>query len=212
MDSELQKLESELRSLRPDALDGALADRLEMAIDGSLEELDDGMRAFERSLGETRPAALRADLSSGLLEILESHPFPSPSKVVPFPGEAKQAVSRSKSRSSWWAAAAAVAIAGGLTAYFMGPADGGSPRVAESPQPRAGGIASDMDPAAFVPASFQSGVSDTRDMGVVWNRGDAMRVVKVIYHDKVKLLNEKGETYEVKVPRVEYIVVPEQVQ
>ena len=65
---------------------------------------------------------------------------------------------------------------------------------------------------AFVPASFNSGVRNTSDLGVVWAEWDRpMRVVKVTYTDQVTLLNEQGEEAVFQVPRVEYLVVPENV-
>ena len=69
-----------------------------------------------------------------------------------------------------------------------------------------------MNSGAFVPAAFNSGVSGTNDLGVMWtNEQKPVRVVRVIYKDVLRLLNEKGEEVEVEVERMEYLMVPEKI-
>ncbi len=73
-------------------------------------------------------------------------------------------------------------------------------------------VSSSVNSGAFVPATFNSGVSNTDDLGVMWSDDrKPMRVVRVVYKDVVRFLNEKGEEVAVEVPRVEYLMVPEEI-
>lgn len=211
MQPEIQKLEAELAALQPAALDAGLADRLVRAVEGHAGELAPEQRATEGELGSLTPAAPRESTMAALMTVLEKLPFPeSASKVVPFPNARGAAPERS--RRMPWAAAAAVAIAGGLAALMVNP--GGedvAPNVAESTPVRTAPAVT-ADPATFQPASFESGVSNTRDMGRMWAGGEqAVRVVKVVYKDRVVWLNEQGEEVVTEMPRTEYLVVPEEI-
>ncbi len=205
MESELQELETQLQGLRPASLNAALLDRLTGAVAGTLLVTDTALRPIEAASSKLRPAALNDALTQRLAEVVEVVPFPLDEKVVLFPG-GSAAVDEKKPRSKWWAAAAAVALAGGLSALMVSPPKD-APKLAK-PNP----ISPPVNSGAFVPASFGSGVSGTDDLGVMWS-GDRkpMRVVRVVYKDVVTFLNEKGEEVSVEVPRVEYLMIPEEI-
>jgi hypothetical protein len=205
MESELQELEKQLQGLRPASLNDALLDRLTGAIAGTLKVTDPALRPIEAAASKLQPVALNDALTQRLVEVVEMVPFPVDEKVVLFPG-GSAAVEDKKPRFKWWAVAAAVALAGGLSALMVSPPKDAAKLAKNNPIP------SRVNPGAFVPASFGSGVSGTDDLGVMWS-GDQkpMRVVRVVYKDVVTFLNEKGEEVSVEVPRVEYLMVPEEI-
>lgn len=211
MNDEIQKLQADLEGLQPAALDPALLDRLEMAVQGELEQLDPHLKTTESLLAAQQAAKIPAELAERLGEVTRKTAFPVGEKVVLFPGESAAKPSRN-SKGGWFAAAACVALAGALAAFFVNPSQqdelAGSGSISQ-----ADGVSSPaMERGDFVPASFDSGVSDASDLGVVWAAPDRpVRVVKVVYIDKVKLLNEEGEEIVATTPRVEYLVVPENV-
>lgn len=206
MESELQKLEAQLQGIRPAALDDALLDRLTGAVTGTLQHVDGGLRSVEAAAARVEPAALNADLTARLEKIVGGLAFPVDEKVVLFPGGVAPVESGEGKKISpkWWAAAAAVALAGGLSALMVSPAKEASEPVAAAP--------SKVSSGAFVPAGFDSGVSGTDDLGVMWtDERKPVRVVRVVYKDVLRLLNNRGEEVEVEVPRVEYLMVPEKI-
>lgn len=211
MNDELQKLQAELQDMQPVPLDPALLDRFEMAIRGELEMLQPDLKVTEQMLAKQRPALLPEELCGQVIESLRKSPFPVGRNVVLFPGETATKPKKS-SKLSWMASAAAVAIAGALSAFFVDPM-GGAPAVASAENVAPVKVARETAKrGAFVPASFNSGVQDASDLGVMWaERSRPMRVVKVVYLDQVKLLNEQGEEVVVEVPRVEYLLVPEKI-
>ncbi|MGB6223345.1 hypothetical protein [Haloferula sp.] len=206
MESELQELEAQLQGIRPAALDDALLDRLTGAVAGTLQQVDGGLRSVEAAATRVEPAALSSDLTARLEKVVQGVPFPVDEKVVLFPrgvapvesGEVK------KISPKWWAAAAAVALAGGLSALMVSPPKETSKKIVAAP--------AQINSGAFVPAGFNSGVSGTDDLGVMWtDQQKPVRVVRVVYKDVLRLLNNKGEEVEVEVPRVEYLMVPEKI-
>lgn len=211
MNDELQKLQAELQDMQPAALDPALLDRFEMAIKGELEVMQPDLKVTEQMLARQKPALLPEDLSGRLVEVARKTPFPVGRNVVLFPGETTAKTSKS-SRASWMASAAAVALAGALSAFFMGPVDEAPAVATRTDSAPVKVVGKPVERGEFVPASFNSGVQDASDLGVMWaERSRPMRVVKVVYLDQVKLLNEQGEEVVVEVPRVEYLMVPEKI-
>lgn len=211
MNEEIQTLQEDLRGLRPAGLDPELLDRLEMSVTGQLEALHPELKAAESRLAAHRPAPLPETLGERLVAIARDTPFPVGKKVVLFPGESA-ARPEKRSKNSWWAAAACVALAGALSAVFVNP-EGQKPVTAAKPADGPASVpAAAMSHGDFVPASFDSGVSNASDLGVLWAGPDRpVRVVKVVYTDKVKLLDGKGGEIIATTPRVEYLVVPEKV-
>ncbi len=210
MESELDKLESELAGLRPAAPDAALVERLERAVEGRLQALSIEERELEGSLGRMKPSRPAESMMASMASVLDRLPFPGQTKVLPFPNATTRPAGTRRRRISW-AAAAAVALAGGLSALMVGPGNQDQGR-SELADRTAAEVIAPADPAAFSPASFESGVAHTDDLGRMWaGRERAMRVVKVVYKDRVVWLNEQGEEVVTEVPRVEYLMVPEEI-
>lgn len=205
MNDELQDLESSLSALRPLRTDDALLDRLESAADGTLTELTASELRFQSMLSGHRPAALSADFFASLEQVVASTPFPVGEKIVMFTkgNVAPKAVRRFRPM----AAAAAVALLGGITALMV--PNGGSTAGHVGP------VAADPLPArlsaGFVPASYGNNVQTASDEGVVWKDSRPHRVVRVEYKERASFINAMGERVEVEQPRVEYILVPEKI-
>jgi hypothetical protein len=207
MDSDLQEFEAQLKGLRPAALDDVLLDRLTAAISGTQELTDVGLRPVEAASSKLVPAGLSDSLTERLAGVVDQVPFPVDEKVVLFPKGSAAVEKKGNARPKWWAAAAAVALAGGLSALMV------SPPKEDSKVVRGDSAFSQAQSGKFVPAAFNSGVSGTDDLGVMWTgERKPVRVVRVVYKDVLRLLNEKGEEVEVEVPRVEYLMVPEKIE
>lgn len=222
MNPELPDLDAELRGLRATALDEALLLRLEACADGTFAQLNSEELRFEAKLRETRPAPLDAAFLADLGKIFHEVPFPVNEKIVLFPkanNVANNAATgeRLKRQRPMWAAAAAVALIGAATALLMpsgntGPRYAGSEKGGGATTGRPPGITS---PPAFnasnniVPASFNRGVSEVNDEGIVWNgNNQPHNKVRVVYKDKMTVKEENGRTYQVEQPRVHYLLVP----
>ncbi|MBB5353338.1 hypothetical protein HNR46_003594 [Haloferula luteola] len=216
MDSEFQRLEDQLKALVPAKLDSALLDGLAAALGDPSALAGDEVAQLEARLGRMNPRPPSAALFEKLAAPLERTPFLDEAKTVRFPVPAAEVVEPSRgSRFPWLAAAAAVAMAGAWTAVKMSPAAPIRPESSAGVPVAQNAVPIEQAPAAdghFQPASIDSAVSQTEDLGLQWNRqAQPMRVVRVTYMDRMKLLNEKGEVIETSVPRVEYVVIPEQV-
>jgi hypothetical protein len=130
--------------------------------------------------------------------------FPQDDTIVEFP---KRKPEVSRHQRGWFGAAAAVALAGAVTALLIPNHPARQAIVDKQPSepvattaPRGG---------ALVPAEFRRGLSEASDEGVVWNgHKQPHRVLRVVYHDRVTLKDAAGHTYQVEQPRVEYILVP----
>ncbi len=214
MNHDQASLEAELRALRVAPLDDALLARLEAAADGSLTELGIEERQFEHQLRAISPACLAPDYLAGLEALFQDLPFSTDDKIVLFPTSsvAKPAVAR---RRPIWAAAAAVAVIGAVTALMMPPAASPSGNFARQavpaniPVPTAPSMA--VDNSNLVPAGFDRGVSKVRDEGVVWkNNTQPHSLMRVDYVDKITLKDHNGRTYQVEQPGFRYMLVPTQ--
>lgn len=209
MDSDLQRLEDELKALVPQRLDPALLEYLAVSMGDEAVALDDSLASVEARLSRSKPSRLSAALSEKFAAPLERIPFQPEAKTVPFPA-APVVPSKRSTRSPWLAAAAAVALAGAWMGVKMSPQE-------KAGVPLAVGVSTEdiapvVDSGHFQPATFDSDLQGTQDLGVKWNRqAKPMRVVRVTYLDRMKFLNEKGEEVVAEVPRVEYVVLPEQV-
>lgn len=217
MDHEFQDIEDSLKGLRPAKPDAACLDRLLSAVEGRLQKSDLSMAGIESRLAAMHPVAPAPATFERMLETLSRVPFPVGENVVLFPGKAKPAAAKSQpaSRRSWYAAAAAVAVAGAFTAMMV---DGGrNSRGTEAPV--AGTTraperlvtppSSPIEPGKIVKAS--TGMQQADDQGVNWNSGKPMRVVRVRYMDKVQVMGKDGKIVEVEVPREELLMMPEKI-
>lgn len=207
MDSEFQDIEDALKAIRPASLAPASMDRLLAAVEGRGLASDPALRSVESSLESLTPRTVRSQVADAMLATVSAVPFPVDEKVVLFPGASKPA-EKSASRRPWYAAAAAVAVAGAFTAMMV-----------EQPRAKSGIPVASADsaipsrqPTGFVPASVGSGLEEAKDEGVMWtNDGKPVRMVRVIYMDKAKYRNPQGEIIEFERPRVEYLMVPEKI-
>jgi hypothetical protein len=207
MDSEFQELENTLKGLRPAAPDAACLDRLLAAVEGRLQTSGLSTAGIESRLAAMQPAAVSPVLLDKMLETVTRVPFPVNDKVVLFPGAAKPAA-RAASRRPWYAAAAAVAVAGAFTATMVDK----SPVASPVPGP----VVKDFTPLPKINnngiVSASSGLQDATDQGVRWTKdGQPMRMVRVEYKDRMKVLDKEGKLMEVEVPRFEYLFVPEKI-
>jgi hypothetical protein len=207
MDPEFQELENTLKGFRPVAPDAACLGRLLAAVEGRLQAPELSSAVIESRLAAMQPAAVSPVMFDKMLETVTRVPFPVSDKVVLFPGAAKPAA-KSTSRRPWYAAAAAVAVAGAFTATMI------DSRPAASPAARP--IAKDFTPLPRINnkgiVSASSGLQDATDQGVRWTRdGKPMRMVRVEYTDRMKVMNEDGKLIDVEVPRFEYLFVPEKI-
>jgi hypothetical protein len=212
MSPDLQELEAKLGALRPAALDPGLLARLADSASGDLTTLPPPVARLEASLRGLRPAALPAALAAAL----ELPAVPEP-VVIPFPTAAQPAARARHWNRPMLAAAAAVAILGASAALFMPRQDPAAGQVAAAP-PAAPRTAPEVRPApagrpsSLVPAAFNTGLSEARDEGVVWqDANQPRRVVKVVYWDRVTLVDAQGRKVEVEKPRIEYLLVPEKI-
>jgi hypothetical protein len=127
-------------------------------------------------------------------------------KIVLFPGAGRP--SHAKPRRPFWAAAAAVALIGGASAQQIPPASKSAAPIARQME-----TAPDIDTAAadrsMVPASFNRGVSQVSDEGVIWNsKAQPHTIVRVEYQDRITLKDRNGRTFQIEKPRVQYMLVP----
>ncbi len=198
-------LEEKLRKLQAAPLDEALLERLEASADGTWTELSPQEIRVESFLREVSPARLPADFLASLVSITDGVQFPVDQKVIIFPNT--NIYPGKRGHRSMWGAAAAVAIIGAISALLIptGSHSNHSSQVANRIQPPL----SSNKTGNFVPASFNRGLSEVHDEGVVWKSNNAPhRVMRVVYMDHVTLKDANGRTMEVEQPRVEYMLVP----
>ena len=198
-------LEEELRKLQAAPLDQALLGRLEASADGTWTELTHQEIRFENFLREVSPAKLPADFLTSLEAITGGVHFPVDGKLIIFPNT--NTAPRKRGQRSMWGAAAAVAIIGAISALLIPTAS--NPNKTSQVAIRIPPPANSIKAANFVPASYNRGLSEVHDEGVVWkSNNEPHRVMRVVYMDHVTLKDANGRTMEVQQPRVEYMLVP----
>ena len=201
-------LEVQLRELQATALDDALLLRLEAAAEGTLTELSHEEVRFEALLRKTSPARLLPEFLAQLEAVVHEVPFSVNEKIVLFP-KANTAIHTHRKRPVW-AAAAAVALIGAGSALLIPAGKAPEKIVSQSAPVRAvSPSVSRIANGNFVPASFNSGVSEVHDEGVVWKSNNQPHsLVRVTYKDKITLKDQEGRTFQVEQPRIEYMLVP----
>ncbi len=209
MSEDRPNLEPELRKLHAAGLDPSLLDRLEAAAEDRLTELDPLELQFEAELRRFRPRALPPTLLASLEIQSSALPFPETADVVPFPMASPTAAPR----RSAWAAAAAVALLGGLAALLLPTTQpGNSGQIVSAPAPAAtipDAASSTPQAAELTPAGFSCKLSETSDEGIIWPSNQrAHRVLKVVYKDLITLKRSDGSSYQIEQPRIEYFIVP----
>jgi hypothetical protein len=209
MTHDKSSLEAALRDLQATVLDDELLQRLEAAADGTLTQLSREEVRFEEFLRQTSPAKLEPDFMASLEAIVHEVPFAVNEKIVLFPKGNQAPAARAK--RPMWAAAAAVALVGGLTALMI-PTGRTTQGIASQAPVTPSVSAPAVNTAAegnFVPASFNRGVSEVHDEGVVWkSNSQPHSVVRVVYKDLITAKDKDGRTVQIEQPRVEYMLVP----
>lgn len=196
---------SQLHEMPVAGLDPAFLDRLEASIEGTLTELSTPEQLFEARLGSIRPKPLNDQLFTALEKTAQRLPYPEHDAVLAFPTDNHA----SPPSRSWWRAAAAVAILGGLSALMVGTGPEAPVRTADATPVTPPTRPSTTDASALIPAEFSRNLSETSDEGIIWpSEGRPHRVLKVTYMDKVTLKREDGSSYQAQKPRVEYYIVP----
>lgn len=203
MHDDTAQLEAKLLKLRPTGPHSQLIDRLEACAHGDWSEPLEGELELEENLRANAPTRLDPALMASLEAICTAIPFPKEKNIVGFP---KSKSRPPASKRSQFAAAAAIALLGAATALFI-PIKGNNPSAAASSSPSSQAI--QPSNAILTPASFKRGLTAASDEGVVWQSNHRpQRVLKFIYQDCATLRDDKGRTYEVEQPRVEYVLVP----
>lgn len=205
-------LETELRQRHARPLDDALLERLESCVAGTWTQLSRSEAAFEASIRRRQPAPLPPALLASLATTLRQVPFPGDANIVTFPAPAaSRAHHPRRHQASWRAAAAAVAILGATTAWFL-PGDPPPGPVARHPAPaeHPPTRGSNKPAEPLMPAGYQRGLAEARDEGIIWQSPNErpQRVVKIVYTERVTLKDAAGRTYQIEQPRVHYILVP----
>jgi hypothetical protein len=200
-------IENELRQLRAAALEESLLARLEACADGSITRLDPAELELEQRLRGMAPARLSPDLMATLQATVATVPFSAAEpKIVRFPVSVSAPSGHVLHQRHWWGAAAAVALFGALAGWLL--PGGNPPQPLADSRPAAPAIRP-AAPASLVPASFNRGLSEATDEGVIWHSSQQPhRVLKVVYQERATLKDSAGRTYQVEQPRVEYIFVP----
>ncbi|MFZ9941675.1 MAG: hypothetical protein ACO3F7_05940 [Luteolibacter sp.] len=203
MHDDTSHLEAELRKLRPSGPHDQLIDRLERCALGDWSEPLDAELDFEEKLRAESPARLDPALMASLEAICTAIPFPKEKNIVGFP---KTKALPPASKRGQYAAAAAIALLGAATALLY-PIKESNPSSMAKNAP-ADEFARTNGPT-LTPASFKRGLTAASDEGVVWQaKQGPHRVLKFTYQDCATLRDDKGRTYEVEQPRVEYLFVP----
>lgn len=200
MHDDISQLEAELRSLRPAGSHEQLINRLEACALGDwAEPLDDEIQ-LEENLRTQAPAPLSPALMTSLEAICTAIPFPQEKNIVGFPKSKSRPTAPKRSQ---YAAAAAIALLGAATALLT-PMKGSNSTATSNNT-----FKSQSANPVLTPASFKRGLTAASDEGVVWQSNQRPhRVLKFIYQDCATLRDDKGRTYEVEQPRVEYVLVP----
>ena len=205
MPNDPSSIENDLRQLHAAGLDESLLARLEACAEGSWTNLDPLEIHVERRLSAIAPARLAVPLMKKLEATLSAVPFPpAQPKIVSFPGRISAA---NRPQRHWWGAAAAVALFGGLAGWLVPHDQTGKSTTVTSAAPPVQRMPSAKSP--LVPASFNRGLSQASDEGVILqSNNQPHRVLKVVYRERVTLKDAEGRTYQVEQPRVEYILFP----
>lgn len=202
MTPDLQMLETELRDFHAAALDDSFLSRMEAAADGTITELTSEEVRFEAFLRQNSPTAIQPDFLTKLGTIVHDVPFAVNEKVVLFPKK-NHAQKPDRKQRSMWAAAAAVAFIGGITAMMIPSGNQPNTNVVKAP------ANTNHSSTKLTPASFNRDLSEVSDEGIVWkDNKKPHRLVRVLCKDQVTLKDADGRTYQVEQPRVEYMLVP----
>ncbi len=206
MTPDSRSLEADLLELQAVALDDRFLLRLEAAVEGSFTQLTPAEIGFEAALRSTAPAKLSADFLARLETVVQQQPFALNEKIVLFP-KARNIQEPPQTRHAW-RAVAAVSLIAAASALWMPAAKTSSTLAVQTATTSAPTYANSSN---FVPASFNRGLSEVHDEGIVWKSNKQPHsLVRVVYQDKITLKDAAGRTVQVEQPRIEYLLVPAQ--
>ena len=216
--AELRQLEGELSAMTPVAMSTALVDRMSQSIDDALllQDVDDsGFEELEDQLAQLGGATMSEEMITRMANAMDRwhEELPVEEKLVPFDADEKaiERVAKKTSRKPMWAAAAAVALLGILSALVIPEA---------SNQGFAGSnFIGAVQPAAVktsaprnvwvVPDSLTHRVTNTTESGIVMSENDTLhRHIRIEYLDTIKVLDDQGREIEIERPGVEVVLLP----
>ena len=207
MNSDPSLLERDLSSLKAVGLNDAFLARLDAAANDTLTTLTPEEMRFEASLAAFRPASVSIHLTEKFESAVQGLPFPGTGKILRFPRSTDRITTQPN--RSWYAAAAAVALFGGIIALTL-PSTKSSPNIVTKSDSTTGSSTL-AGSNQFIPASYDRGLSRVSDEGVVWHENKRPQsVVRVDYEENITLKDSSGRTFQVKQPRVQYLMVPAQ--
>lgn len=205
-------IEQKLHDQQATELDEALLDRLVAAAEGTLTDVTEDEMRLEAELRGLQTQGLSPQFLKTLEKEVASIPAPTQVHVLPFPRKRQRQQPVTRKPPIWAAAAAAVALMGVLSSWWLDPM-----AVDTASSPGASTITADPAPANGVsttaPAQFSRALTRTQDEGIIWGENkEPHRVLKVTYTDRVSMKREDGSTYQVEKPRIEYYLVPTESQ
>ncbi|WP_435894459.1 hypothetical protein [Oceaniferula spumae] len=243
LDAELLELESQLAALVPSAVPSemfvAMQQTLGDAVESESSAHDAELEDLETHLGQLAPAGLSVDMISRMAIAMDRwHEYvPVEEKVVPFGTQDSAPVNKlgekkAKRSSAYgmYAAAAAVALLGAVTALVMPHLDSAAPASAgtvadsgnekiftpantqpDSRSVHAVDVSNAPRDAWMVPNSLSHMVTNTSDTGVLITRDNVPhRSIRIDYVDRLKVLDEDGREIEINRPGVQYVLIPVQ--
>lgn len=223
LSAELLKLEQQLQTLVPCSIPQGMMNRIEqsmLATGESSPPAEDDFDDLEIHLGHIAPTAMPEDMLGRMVRAMDRwhEHVPVEEKVVPFGEKQTSTAERQQARKRMFAAAAAVALLGAVTALTL-------PRFSKDPQISTASVASthtithdpgntvmvDVAPrdALFLPDSLSHKVTKTSDHGVVMTRDNTPhRCIRVDYIDRIKVQDDEGREIEIERPGVDYMLLP----
>lgn len=217
LDADLRELESKLSNLTPMAMPVSLVNDMSQLMDDcsdlSFQSLDGAeLDDLEQQLSQLGGSAMSEGMITRMADAMDRwhEELPVEEKLVPFGNEGKGVQKASKSGA--WAAAAAVALLGVLSALVLPSFD--TNKVAQLDSTNSVSTASLVRTSAprdawVVPDSFTHKVTNTTDSGIVMSEGNKpCRSIRVEYVDTVKVLDDQGREIEIMRPGVEVVLLP----
>lgn len=234
LDQELRAVESQLADLAPSTIPSDILERMELVMGewGNPAELSQStaeahhleLNELELHLGQLSPASMPDDMLNRMSQAMDhwNEDFQAPDNLIPIGGEQRH--SPPVWNRSAWAAAAAVAILGAVTALLIPRIEPSNTNVAS-----AGGgadltsnnqnfysppiVNSDLEsnsPVMLVTSNALShNVTGASDRGVILTDDDrAMRCIRVDYIDRIMGVDSDGREIEIKAPGIDYMLIP----
>lgn len=216
--SELRELESQLSKLVPAAMPAELIGRMGQSMehhyDFYAEALDDAdLEELEQELSKMADITMPDEMITRMASAMDRwhEELPMEEKLVPFGVDAEEQVAASSSsRKGMWSAAAAVALLGSLSAFFVPDFNNEQTAQVSDVIVNSANTLSVSAPrdAWVVPDSFSYKVINTTQKGIVMSDNKPHRCIYIEYLDTVKVMDDHGYEIEVERPGVEIMLLP----